>query len=82
VYDDRNLKFSLIIALILRFVARIRTVLCLELTVVDAVHTITTKTHLFFTDNLIEKRYLHQRGDVDVAGISKISKVQDNRLET
>ena len=37
------------------FVARIRTVLCPEATVVDVVRTITTKTHFLFPDDFVEK---------------------------
>jgi len=55
VYNDRNLQLSRTIDLILNFVARIRTVLLPEATVVDFVHTITTKTHFLFFDDFVEK---------------------------
>jgi hypothetical protein len=54
VYRDRNLQLSRIKDLALKFVVRIRTLLCPEPNVVDVVCTITNKTHFLFPDDFVE----------------------------
>jgi hypothetical protein len=81
-YHDRNIQLSRIIYLILKFVARIRTVLYQVATVVDVVRTITTQTHFLFNDDFVEKDLFSSVMDLMSQTSEKISHLQDGCLVT